>query len=209
MAKSKVKKGKGKTAPEVLKFPSVWLENKIASARKLSKHRAAKAAARFGAPAGVALLAFFVIYSLLLPKNRFQLAKERLVRDPNDFEAHLILVEEYLINNQIEEAERELIAVSSIQPVAGSNQQVLGLSSRLDELWLRWQEKKPEEVEKLITEWEEIISEKPDYRDGYLQLALLHYQLYENKRAKEYLQKALELDPNFEAAREMEKILSD
>jgi len=207
MAKSKVKKGKRKTAPKVLKFPSVWLENKIATARKFSKHRAARAAARFGAPAGVALLFFIFLYSLFLPKDKFQLAKERLVKNPNDFEARLILAEEYLINNQIEEAEEELVAVSSIQPSTGSKQQVLGLSSRLDELWLRWQEKKPEEVEKLITEWEDIISEKLDYRDGYLQLTLLHYRLYENEKAKEYLQKALELDPNFEPTRELEKFL--
>lgn len=183
-----------------------WLENKIASARKLSKHRAARAAARFGAPAGVALLFLIFLYSLFLPKDKFQLAKERLVKNPNDFEAHLILAEEYLVNNQIEEAEEELVAVSSIQPSIDSKQQVLGLSSRLGGLWLRWQEKKPEEVEKLITEWEEIISEKPDYRDGYLQLALLHYKLFENEKAKECLQKAIELDPNFEPTREMEKL---
>lgn len=206
---AKVKKNTKKPKNKKTKKLESWLEDKIASARKLGKHRATRAAARYGAPAGVALLFFIFLYSLFLPKDRFQLAKERLVKNPNDFEAHLILAEEYLANNQIEKAERELIAASSIQPVADSKQQVLGLSSRLDELWLRWQEKKPEEVEKLIAEWEDIISEKPDYRDGYLQLALLHYKLYENEKAKEYLQKALELAPNFEPTRELEKILSD
>lgn len=206
MAK-KIKRSKRVRERESKKSIRLWLENKIVTARKLSKHRAARAAARFGAPAGVALLFFIFLYSLFLPKDKFQLAKERLVKNPNDFEAHLILAGEYLVNNQIEEAEEELVAVSSIQPSTDSKQQVLGLSSRLDELWLRWQEKKPEEVEKLIAEWEAIISEKPDYRDGYLQLALLHYKLYENEKAKEYLQKALELDPNFEPTKELEKFL--
>lgn len=202
---AKVKKDTKKPKNQKTKKLESWLENKIALARTVSKHRAARAVARYGAPAGVALLAFIVLYSLFLPKDQFQLAKERLVKNPNDFEAHLILAEEYLVNNQIKEAEEELIAASSLQP--DSHQQVLGLSSRLDELWLRWQEKKPEELKKLIVKWETIISEKPDYRDGYLQLALLHYKLYENEKAKEYLQKALEFNPNFEPAREMEKIL--
>lgn len=228
MAKNKVKKEKRKAPPKVLKFPPIWLENKnlalrartfllaraynkIATARKLGEHPAARAVARYGAPAGVALLAFFIIYSLFLPKDRFQLTKERLVKNPNDFAAHLILAEEYLKNNQFDKAEKELLTAEQITILGYSDARVLGeaADSTLKSLWQKKQESDPEDIEKLIKYWEQIISEKPDYRDGYLQLALLHYKLYENEKAKEYLQKALELDPNFEPAREIEKMLSD
>jgi tetratricopeptide (TPR) repeat protein len=229
MAKSKVKKNKKAEKQEDKKIPKApaiftseafsriqpaksWLENRMATARKVSEHRAAKAIARFGAPAGVALLAFLVIYSLFLSKNPFQLAKEQLLKNPNDFEAHLILAEEYLSNNQVEEAERELLLAQGIE--FGIRDQELEIrvlgeesSSRWEELWQRKIEAKPEDIRQLIAYWEEIISEKPNYRDGYLQLAILNYKLFENEKAKEYLERALELDPNFETTKELKKVL--
>ncbi len=192
-----------------------WLENKIASARKVSKPRAARAIGRFGAPAGVALLALIVLYSLTLPKNRFQLAKERLIKNPNDLEAHLILAEEYLNNNKIEEAEKELLLAQRNYEFGIMNSkprsQVLGGESSLrwEELWQRKKEANPEDIRKLIQFWEKILSERGNYRDGCLQLAFLHYKLFENKKAKEHLERALELDPNFQPARELERILGD
>lgn len=152
-----------------------------------------------GPLAGVALIILLVSLSLFLPKDRFQQAKERLVRNPNDFEAHLILAEKYLNNNQLEKAEKELLLAQKIQPS----------SYQVTQLWQRMKESNPEDIKELIKGWEQIVSEKPDYRDAYLQLALFHYKLYENEKAKDYLQKALELDPNFEPAKEMEKILKD
>lgn len=198
-----------------IKPVKAWLENKTDLARKLSEHQAARAASRFGAPAGVALLAFLVLYSLLLPKDKFQLAKEQLIKEPHDLQAHLVLAEEYLNQNQIEEAEKELLLV---QEKSGSrlmnnesSSQVLGEQSSLkwEGLWQRKQAAKPEDIRRMIASWEKIISAKPNYRDGYLQLAVLYYQVFENEKAKENLEKALELDPNFKPAKEMEKILKD
>lgn len=150
---------------------------------------------KYGAPTGVVLVILLIALSFFLPKNQFQQAKERLVRNPKDFEAHLMLAEEYLKNNQLDEAEKELLlAEKNLQ----SNQ-----------LWQKKMESSPEEIRILIGGWEKIVAEKPNYRDGYLKLALLYYKLYENEKAREYLQKALELDPNFKPARKLEKILSD
>ena len=52
-----------------------WIANITAEARKLSKHRAARATQRWGAPAGVALVILILISSFFLPKNDFQKAK--------------------------------------------------------------------------------------------------------------------------------------
>ena len=82
------------------KTPKPWLENKILAIRRTTKPLAARAVGRYGAPAGVALLVIITIYSLFAPKDQFQLAKERILKNPNDLEAHLILAEEFLKNNQ-------------------------------------------------------------------------------------------------------------
>ena len=51
-----------------------------------------------------------------------------------------------------------------------------------------------------------IIKTYPNYRDGYFRLATLEYELGNRNKAKEYVQKALELDPNFEEGRRLERM---
>ncbi|MBU3956928.1 hypothetical protein KKI19_01420 [Patescibacteria group bacterium] len=186
-----------------------WVGNKIAEARKLGEHRAARAARRWGAPAGVALVVFLLIGSFFLPKNSFQQAKHSLLKNSGDFQAQLVLAEELLANNQFEEAEKMLLLAQN--QINLSDNQVLGeqTNPQLEELWQKKYYSDPEDIKKLITAWEKIVSEKPNYRDGYLQLAYLHYKLYENEKAQECLEKAIELDPNYELARELKKILED
>lgn len=209
---AKVKKESKSQSVKVSKYVGPWLENKIERTRKVLRPRSARAS-RYGAPAGVALIILLISLSLFLPKDQLQQAKERLARNSDDFEAHLILAEAYLKDNQLEAAERELLIAQQIQqsgyqttpqPKTG----ILGITtSTFSQLWQRKMASNPEDIRRLIEYWEKIVAEKPDYRDGYLQLAILHYKLYENEKAKEYLQKALELDPNFQPARELEKIL--
>lgn len=190
------------------------LENKIKAARKVLEPRAARAS-RYGAPAGVALIILLISLSLFLPKDQLQQAKERLTRNPSDFEAHLILAEEYLKNNQLEEAERELLLAQKIQKSSYQASErprtgILGVAtSTLAQLWQRKMESNPEDIRKLIEYWEKIVAEEPDYRDGYLHLALYYFKLGNKDKARENLDKALDLDPNYEPAKELEKILGD
>jgi len=146
---------------------------------------------------GVTLLIFLIVYSLFLPKNQFQQAKERLIKNPNDFEAHLILAKEFLKNNQFEKAEKELLMAQTQEP-----------NSKLEKVWQKKHHSDPKDIEKLIQAWEKILSEKPEYRDAYLNLAWLHYQIYENQKAKENLKKAIDLDPNFEPTLKLQKIIN-
>ncbi|MBI4084719.1 MAG: hypothetical protein HY431_02335 [Candidatus Levybacteria bacterium] len=48
-----------------------------------------------------------------------------------------------------------------------------------------------------IAYWKRVVDQYEGYRDGYFKLALLTYQLGEKALARSYLQKAMELDPNF------------
>jgi len=75
---------------------------------------------------------------------------------------------------------------------------------------LQERQKVEQERQKLISKvkfWESITSKYKGYRDAYFQLAVLEYQLKNFDQSKSYLQKAIEIDPNFEAARKLEKLL--
>ncbi len=182
-----------------------WFENKIQKIRTLRERQAYRSAKKWGAPAGVALLLLITFYSFFLPKDKFQMARERVLKNPNDFEAHLILAEEFLKNNQIKEAEKELTIAQSL--TINHELSVLGATSWFEELWLRYQEENPQELQKLVEKWERVVSETPTYRDGYLHLALYYFKLGNRQKAQENLQKALELDPNYEETRELEEII--
>jgi tetratricopeptide (TPR) repeat protein len=56
--------------------------------------------------------------------------------------------------------------------------------------------------------WESIAQKFPKFKDAYFELAVLAYRLGDLEKAKEYVNKALYLDPNFEKARDLQKLLS-
>lgn len=54
----------------------------------------------------------------------------------------------------------------------------------------------PARLENSYRYWQTVIKEKPDYRDAYLALAALAYQLGYKTDAKQYVEKIREIDPN-------------
>lgn len=71
-------------------------------------------------------------------------------------------------------------------------------------IW-EWQEKK--RIESEIIKWQQILAKYPGYRDVYLRLAALNWKINNEERAKEYLEKAKELDPNSEIIKEFKEII--
>lgn len=59
-----------------------------------------------------------------------------------------------------------------------------------------------------IYQWEQIIRERPDYRDGWLQLCTVYYQAGNLQKAKDALQKAKEIDPNDKLILSLEAIIN-
>ena len=49
--------------------------------------------------------------------------------------------------------------------------------------------------------WKKIAAEYKGYRDVYYRIAVLEYKLGNTSESKDYIRKALELDPNFQAGR--------
>ena len=64
------------------------------------------------------------------------------------------------------------------------------------------------EVLNQIAFWQSEIKTRPNYRDAYMSLALLNFQLRDLDKTRKNLDKALNLDPNFEKGRELEKLLN-
>lgn len=103
---------------------------------------------------------------------------------------------------KVEQTKRSLVlwlAATIILLLAISN---LTLFARNE--YAKWQ-KAPIEAE--IKQWEEVVAKTPTYRDGYLKLAVLYWKLREDNKAKEAIEKAKEIDPNYDATYELEKKL--
>lgn len=64
-----------------------------------------------------------------------------------------------------------------------------------------------EKIQSEIKLWENVTSKFKDYKEAYYKLAVLNYELGDIDKAKYYLSKSLYIDPNFEKARELKKIL--
>jgi tetratricopeptide (TPR) repeat protein len=58
-----------------------------------------------------------------------------------------------------------------------------------------------------ISFWENETVARSNYRDGYMNLALLNFQVKNFKEARSNLKKVFELDPNFEKGRQLERLL--
>lgn len=60
-----------------------------------------------------------------------------------------------------------------------------------------------------VKNWQSIAEEYKGFRDAYFQLALLEYRLKNFEISKEYLNKALSLDPNFKEGEKLKSILNN
>jgi tetratricopeptide (TPR) repeat protein len=65
----------------------------------------------------------------------------------------------------------------------------------------------PEKIREEIVDWEKILGEMPSFKDVFLRLAVLNYQLYNETQARDYFEKAEYLDPNNEEILEIKKII--
>lgn len=66
-----------------------------------------------------------------------------------------------------------------------------------------FQKEKREAIFEDIARWEDVVKNYPDYRDGYYSLSLLYFRIKDKKKALFYLDRALEIDPNFTMGRNL------
>jgi len=144
---------------------------------------------------GVIIIFLLIILSIFLPKTKPQFLKDNLLKNPDNTEVKLKNIEALLEENQFQAGEEILKSIPQDQ------------NGNLNQLWQEKHYSDPEDIKELIKAWEEIIEEKSQYRDAYLQLAILNYKINETQKAQDNLNKALEIDPNYELAKKLKEII--
>lgn len=139
-------------------------------------------------------IGMFVILlgNLLQAQSQFDIAKQNILNSPADPKSHTFLTQQFFVTNQFREAE--------IEAQLANNQDLL---QKIQEV-----KNQPEEVRREILKLQKIVEQFPSYRDAYIKLAILNWKLYRPFDAQKYLEKALEIDPNNQVAKDLERILT-
>ena len=126
-----------------------------------------------------------------------------LLRSPGDAAGHLAVARQLWNTNGESWSLREMLLVKDLSGQAD----VLGASTQLYNLLYGW-DKATISLEKEYARWKAIVSDKQDYRDGYIYVGRLALLLRRPDEARMYIQKAIEIDPNNETARRFEQTLN-
>ncbi len=129
------------------------------------------------------LLAYLVF--LLWPQTLTEFEKAKLSRD------HQKVAEELAKNFDFIRAEKEFLLAKNSTSAATMNRKIM----------------EPSIINQKIASIEAIAKKYPDYRDAYLLLAKYYYQIYQPDKARENLNKALDLDPTYEISLQLKKEL--
>ncbi|MBI3981151.1 hypothetical protein HY345_04090 [Candidatus Microgenomates bacterium] len=148
-------------------------------------------------------LLFFTVYLLYVvfyPLSDFEKIKNRVIKNPQDFEAHLLLAEQFKNNRQYLEALAEIDLALKLT-------QNPGLLTKRQEII--HEINRPKRLKEELDYWNSIILKFPNYRDAYLTKALLEYRLKNFFASAKGLALVIRFDPNFEAAQKLKGILEE
>ncbi|MBU1127197.1 MAG: hypothetical protein ABIH88_02775 [Patescibacteria group bacterium] len=157
------------------------------------KKRSIKPSFFFLLPASFCILIGLTgIISFMLPKSNLERAKESLLRKNPAIETFVYLANNLLENSRFEEAEK------IIKLAEGFDEDNL-----LKNIKEKQQNLDPKEIKKQIEYWEKVVKKKKDYRDAYLKLAILYFNLGDKKNSLENLKTAIEIDPNYDLGKKL------
>jgi len=155
----------------------------------------------------ISLVVLFVILltGFFWPRDEITQAKLAVARWPLSTKKHLQMARAFFNNNYENKAIEEykkaegLYRIFSFLDINKKTRKSLEETKQLVY--------KPEKVRKDINYWETVLKAKPHYRDVFIRLAALNYQLGNEKKGKDYWQKAFYLDPNNEFVRKIGEML--
>ncbi len=157
----------------------------------------------------IILLIFLFLASLLIEKGKTYSSVsneniadiyEKIKERPNSEILHYKLAKALQKNGNFEESVREFLIAKE-----------LGVpTSLINDALIQIQDSKVSYVKITsdLERWKKIVEDKPDYRDGWYQIALLQWRLSDSIAAKNSLIKALELDPNYKPAKDFYSFLA-
>lgn len=124
--------------------------------------------------------------------------EKALRADPENASLHVRLAAVYESARNYNQAVDELSLASRLNPK-------LDLAADLNRTTALRDE--PKRLRQEVAELASITQAEPSFRDGWLRLAYLQYQLRDDPAAKAALARALEIDPNFEPALKLAALL--
>lgn len=144
------------------------------------------------------LIAFNAYTALSRSFIAFQPLLIAVMRNPSSIDSHINVAHWYRQNGLLNKAKHELLLAAenwTPRDAGKPSASVLGDQASPMEMLTAWKNE-PARLESSYRYWQTVIKEKPDYRDAYLALAALAYQLGYTTDAKQYVEKIREIDPN-------------
>lgn len=122
-----------------------------------------------------------------------------VLTNPQSLLPHIVLAQSAWTSGDWRAAKNELLVAQSLN--------ILGASTSPLDLLQQW-EKEPTRLGDEVSFWQQVVVNKPDYRDGFIMLAAVHYQLNNNAKATQYLETAKLLDPNNPYVKKLSDLLA-
>lgn len=150
----------------------------------------------------------FILGVLILPiffeeDKAFLNARLSVLNNPKSPLTHLQLAEVAALRSDWQLARQEFVIADEFY--SRNNVDSIALDLRFDEVKsIVFAERQLQEE---IRQWKSVLEKQPSYRDGYLRLALLYYQLSEDEEAYDNWMIAWKLDPNNEQVARVGKLI--
>lgn len=128
-----------------------------------------------------------------------QTLSQAVLLDNTNPQIHFALSLVYQKTNNYPEAKKELLLALEVSPDSAT------ILKELNKVQATLQA--PGKINEEIKYWEKEVTLKPDYRDGYIQLAVRYFELYRTEEAKKAIEKAYTLDPNFQTTKKLREII--
>ena len=141
----------------------------------------------------------FLLFTLISPLTDLERARNRILANPKNYQNHLLLSELFKSNNDFDGALKEALLARGLNNSPESVNQV----KKIEEVRNR-----PDNINNKINYGLIITSSYGDYRDAYLALASLSFQLMDLNSADYYVNRALGLDPNHELTEKLKVLLA-
>lgn len=142
----------------------------------------------------------YLIFTLAYPLRSFEIIRNKILSGPKNYQNHLLLSELFHSNNDFDGALKEAL----LAKVLNNNIETINQVKKIEEIRNR-----PLEINKKINYGRNLVSSYGNYRDAYLALASLSFQIMDLKAVDYYINRAIELDPNNELTNKLKTLLAD
>jgi len=154
----------------------------------------------------LAILFIILLVSYFWPRDNFINSQLAVIRWPYSIKKRLNLTKAFFDVGDLEKAKLEVKQTNNLY----QSFKFIDLQGNLKQQLITTNDliNQPEKIKKQINFYETVLINKPNFRDVYLHLSLLYYQLWQDDKARENWQKAFYLDPNNEVVQEVGRLVN-